>query len=271
MREVELKAVVPDYEETRRRVESSGAILLFAGRMTDRRFDTPDRALARRDHVLRVRTRQAGAELTADRTRAFEDSVGVVAERSLGLEARAESLRKLPPGPHPELLPALNDLLSGLAGMVTGLGDDNDGISGSLDWKGPTTYESGYKVREELSSRVSDPAALSQVLAKLGFVVTLEIDRQVREYRANAFEAAGGATIRFERYPRMDVLVEVEGEAQAIELAIASTGLPRDAFTADRLADFVARFEARTGQRSAVSERALRGDAAAPPYSPGDA
>ena len=52
----------------------------------------------------------------------------------------------------------------------------------------------------------------------------------------------------------MDPLVEVEGSPAAIERAIERTGIDRAAFTADSLADFVRRFEARTG------EPALLGD-----------
>ena len=69
-----------------------------------------------------------------------------------------------------------------------------------------------------------------------------------------------GATVRVERYPRMDALVEVEGTPEAIEAAIAVTGLAREGFTAGRLPDFVRRYEMRTGQRAAVSDRQRSGD-----------
>jgi adenylate cyclase class IV len=204
MREVELKAAVPDYGATLRRVEAAGAALTFVGRQEDRRYDTRDFALRGRDHVLRLRSR-----------------------RGDGAHAAAGAA--------------------------------------SVDWKGATAYDGGYKVREELSSGVGDPDALAAILHRLGFVVTLELDREVREY------ALGAATLRFERYPRMDVLLEVEGEPAAIERAIAATGLPREGFTAERLSAFVERYEARTGGRAALSERALRGDPAAVPYAPADA
>ena len=45
------------------------------------------------------------------------------------------------------------------------------------------------------------------------------IDRDVEIYRVD------GATVRLERYPRMDPLVEVEGEPDAIERAIGVTGI----------------------------------------------
>ena len=118
-----------------------------------------------------------------------------------------------------------------------------------LDWKGPTETEDVYKIREEVSTLVDDFEALTQVLARLGFVVLFEIERQIAQYEL------GGATIRFETYPRMDVLVEVEGEPESIEQAIEALGMARGQFTSDRLLKFVERFEQRTGVRAALSER----------------
>ncbi|HET7585795.1 MAG TPA: class IV adenylate cyclase [Gemmatimonadaceae bacterium] len=61
--EIELKAVVDAWDACRARLERSGAQLVFAGRLEDRRFDTPEGALAARDHVLRVRVyRDASGE-----------------------------------------------------------------------------------------------------------------------------------------------------------------------------------------------------------------
>ena len=189
MREVELKAVVPDATALLARLEAAGAQVVFDGRLEDCRWDAPDRALAGRDHVLRTRV-----------------------------------LR------------------------------DAQGVHASLDWKGPTAYEDGYKVREELSTPVGDPDVLMGMLERLGYVRTREIDRHITQV------ALAGATLRVERYPRMDVLLEVEGEPAAIEAAIAATGLPRDGFTVERLPDFVRRYEARTGARAALCDRELRGD-----------
>jgi adenylate cyclase class IV len=188
--EVELKSVVDDLELSRRRVEGAGGLLRFAGRLEDRRYDTAERALWLRDHVLRMRVRRS---------------------------------------PH-------------------------DGSArATMDWKGPTAQKDGYKVREELAVGVDDAEALANVLAKLGYGVIEAIDREVWEYELD------GATIRFERYPRMDALVEVEGVPAAIERAVAATGLPRAGFTAERLSDFVRRFEARTGARAALSDALLPG------------
>src|SRR5215212_8851449 len=55
MRETEVKGVVPDERAARRRLETDGASLVFEGSLADRRYDTADRALARRDEVLRLR------------------------------------------------------------------------------------------------------------------------------------------------------------------------------------------------------------------------
>jgi len=189
MREVELKSVVPDPAATIAALRAAGAVPQLDGRLSDARYDTPDRALLARDHVLRLRV--------------FHGT----------------------PAP-----------------------------SATLDWKGPTGIADGYKVREELSTATGDAAATAELLSRLGYVVIREIDRHISQFRCR------GATVRVERYPRMDALIEVEGEPAAIEAAIADTRLPREGFTTGRLQDFVVRFEARTGQRAALSDRELAGD-----------
>lgn len=129
-----------------------------------------------------------------------------------------------------------------------------DGDRTLLDWKGPADTKSGYKVREELSAEVADEKTLVAMLEKLGYVVVREIDRRIAQYEL------AGAVVRFEIYPRMDSLVEVEGDPDAIEHAIAALGMARGEFTSDALPAFVARFERRTGVRAAVSERELAGE-----------
>lgn len=123
-----------------------------------------------------------------------------------------------------------------------------------LDWKGPTRYEDGFKVRDELSTSAGNPEALSAMLERLGYVVTREIERTIAQYDV------AGAIVRFESYPRMDSLVEVEGTPESIEAAIVSLGMPRAAFTTERLPDFIARFEARTGTFAALCQRELSGE-----------
>jgi predicted adenylyl cyclase CyaB len=123
-----------------------------------------------------------------------------------------------------------------------------------LDWKGPSDTRSGYKTREEISSTVSDREALATMLEKVGLTVVKEIDRRIVQYETE------GAAVRFEFYPRMDTLVEVEGEPDAIERAIEALGMSRGEFTSDSLAAFVTRFERRTGVRAAVADSALLAD-----------
>ena len=188
MREVELKAAVASPVAAREALVAAGAEVTFAGRLEDRRYDTPDRALALRDHVLRLRVYRG------------------------------------------------------------------DTVQAHVDWKGPTGYADGYKVREEHSVPCGDPDAIASILERLGYVVTREIDREIEQY------TLGAATVRFERYPRMDVLVEVEGEPAAIERAIAALGIPRASFTTQRLPDFVKAFELRTGERAAICDREIDGD-----------
>ena len=123
-----------------------------------------------------------------------------------------------------------------------------------LDWKGPTRRENGYKLREELGSQIEDAESLVAILERLGYVVTIAIDREIAQYDLD------GAMVRFERYPRLDDLVEVEGTPEQIERAIGVLGLPRDGFTSDRLPDFARRFEERTGTRALLSDTATDTD-----------
>jgi predicted adenylyl cyclase CyaB len=123
-----------------------------------------------------------------------------------------------------------------------------------MDWKGPTEMQGGYKIREEITAPVEDLDSLERIFEKLGLALTSEIDREIAQYQF------GCATVRFETYPRMDVLVEVEGEPNAIEVAIEALGLQRGTFTNERLRDFVSKFEHRTGVRAAISDRELKDD-----------
>jgi adenylate cyclase class IV len=132
--------------------------------------------------------------------------------------------------------------------------EDGRSTRAELDWKGPTGHDGGYKVREELGVHVAEPEVLAEVLARLGYEVTVEIDREIAQYELE------GATVRFERYPRLDDLVEVEGSPEQIERAIAAIGLPREGFTSERLPDFVRRYEARTGERAALCQSELHGE-----------
>jgi predicted adenylyl cyclase CyaB len=139
---------------------------------------------------------------------------------------------------------------------------DGRSVRAELNWKGPTRYEDGYKVRDEIGAASPDGDALCQILERVGFVVTREIDREIVQYELQR------ATVRFERYPRMDDLVEVEGDPEDIERAIDVIGLPREAFTSERLFEFVRRWQERTGELAALCDRELAGDR---PYALDDA
>ncbi len=88
-----------------------------------------------------------------------------------------------------------------------------DGVEAILAWKGPTMRSpDGYKLREEIELPVSRASAdPGRLLAALGYQPVHAIERDVEVYRL------GGATARLETYPRMDVLLEVEGDPAAIE------------------------------------------------------
>jgi adenylate cyclase class IV len=114
------------------------------------------------------------------------------------------------------------------------------GVDFVLAWKGPTQRSpDGYKLREEVELSIgADPGHLLQAL---GYRPVYVIEREIEVWHL------GQATARLERYPRMDVLVEVEGEPAAIERVVAASGIPRDEFTAESLTEFVRRYEERTG------------------------
>jgi predicted adenylyl cyclase CyaB len=145
-----------------------------------------------------------------------------------------------------------NDFVLRLRSYVSPLG-----VTAHLDWKGPTAREDGFKIRSELTTGVSDPNELAAILSRLGFQIVSQIDRKIVQYEIRDAEADLRTVIRFEQYPRMDVLVEVEGRREGIERAISALGIPRATFSADRLTDFVRSYEARTGQKAAICDRDL--------------
>jgi adenylate cyclase class IV len=118
-----------------------------------------------------------------------------------------------------------------------------------LGWKGPTgTTPEGYKSRRELEFAVQgDGASPAELLEALDFQESLRIDRYVEYYEL------GDTSLRLEWYPRMDVLLEVEGSGAGIERALRVTGLPRSEFSADSLTAFATRFEVRTGLPALLS------------------
>jgi adenylate cyclase class IV len=118
---------------------------------------------------------------------------------------------------------------------------------GVLGWKGPVQRRGEYRLREEWESRVDDPKAVLVILRHMGYKISVRIDRAVEQYRL------GEGTLRLEWYPAMDVLLEVEGQPEAIERAVAATGLLREAFLPESLPYFTAAYEERTGRVARVS------------------
>jgi adenylate cyclase class IV len=129
-------------------------------------------------------------------------------------------------------------------------------VEAKVSWKGPATVTAhGYKQRPELEydvrSNDGEPGALFRAL---GYEEIHRIDRQVR------YLTLPGAIVRLEWYPRLDVLLEVEGTPAAIEAAVAATGIPRHHFTAESLADFAARYARLTGRPAILSVQELVGE-----------
>jgi adenylate cyclase class IV len=119
-----------------------------------------------------------------------------------------------------------------------------------LGWKGPVERSpEGYRRRAEIELPVGggERGAPHALLAALGYEVVHAIDREVEVYELE------GATLRIERYPRMDPLLEIEGSPAAIERAVEATGIPRAEFTADSLTEFVRRYELRSGHPAALT------------------
>lgn len=132
-------------------------------------------------------------------------------------------------------------------------------VEARVSWKGPTgRAPGGYKRREEIELAAEGAESPGALLKRLGYTVVHAIDRDVEYF------TVAGATLRLECYPRMDVLLEIEGAADAIERAIITTGIPRAAFTADALAEFAARYEARTGHAAVLAGEIASGTAERP-------
>jgi len=130
---------------------------------------------------------------------------------------------------------------------------DDGATRAVLGWKGAVTVVDGYKRRVEHEISTPDGAEAEALVGALGYREIHAIDRRV------SYWDLSGAVVRLEWYPRMDCLVEIEGQPDAIERAVTAVGMAREVFSAEALVSFVARFEARTGRRAAVSLAALDG------------
>lgn len=127
-----------------------------------------------------------------------------------------------------------------------------------LGWKGPTGVSpEGYKVRRELEFELKSARATPEALLEaLGYRQIQAVERYVEYFHL------GDTDVRLEWYPRMDVLIEVEGDEAGIESALAVIGLPRDAFTPEPLRLFAERYGTRTGRSAALAVAELSGDEA---------
>ena len=132
-------------------------------------------------------------------------------------------------------------------------------VTTELTWKGATRRSpDGYKERAEIElALVESGASAADFLQALGYEVVYTIDRWIETWRLE------DASVRLEWYPRMDVLVEVEGTPDAIEQAIVKSGMERDAFTAEPLPVFTERYR-RRGESPVLDLAGL--DGAAPSW-----
>ena len=61
--------------------------------------------------------------------------------------------------------------------------ENTKGVTAEFDSKGPTGYENSYKVRNELTTDVTNAVALARMLDDFGYVGTREIDRRIVQFR----------------------------------------------------------------------------------------
>jgi len=131
---------------------------------------------------------------------------------------------------------------------------DEDGAAGLAEvaWKGPTTVNpGGYKLREELEFNADDGATALRLFEMLGYREVEATDRYVEVFELDDTVA------RIEWFPRMDVLVEIEGTPEGIERVIALSGLPRESCLPEPLVAFSQRYAARTGRPAILAEALL--------------
>ncbi len=118
-----------------------------------------------------------------------------------------------------------------------------------IGWKGPvSTSPEGAKLRHELEYEIQSAGApLEAFPVALGYLPVNTIERYVEYYHLATAEA------RLEWYPRMDTLIEIEGDPEGIDSVIDATGIPRSAFTPEPLAVFAGRYATRTGAAAAMT------------------
>ena len=164
--------------------------------------------------------------------------------------------RLLAAGAHPGFAGRMTDVRYDRDGELTARGEvlrmrtyhDANAARTVIGWKGPVSVSAlGLKEREELEYAVESagfpPGAL---LEALRFAPVQIIERHVECY------SLGTTVARLEWYPRMDALIEIEGDLPGIERGIQVTGLPRETFSPEPLLAFTDRYAARTGRPAAL-------------------
>ena len=92
------------------------------------------------------------------------------------------------------------------------------GGQATLTWKGPKVADPQLKIRPELETAVADPAAMEGILRALGFEPVLEMAKTRAIYLRGELEACLDDT-------PYGSFLELEGEREAIALAMAQLGL----------------------------------------------
>ncbi len=178
--ELELKAVVPDPDAVRLRLNAAGAVAGFRGRLLDRRFDH-DRALLARDEVLRIRRWEA-TDGSAREELTWKGSTG----EHQGYKAREEIECQLAGGaPADQLLTAL-----GFAEVhridrhveLYRLGE----ASGRLEW---------YPVLDTLIEVEGTPEAIEQMIALTG-IARSSFSSEPLDHFLAAYQARTGRSAR---------------------------------------------------------------------------
>ena len=123
-------------------------------------------------------------------------------------------------------------------------------------WKGATRITpQGYKERREIEYAIrAEDARPEELFAVLGYGEISTIERYVEHYHLVE------SVVRLEWYPRMDVLVEVEGSDAGIEAGLRVIAIPREAYTAETLKAFVDRFTLRTARPAILVAADLAGE-----------
>ena len=180
-RELELKAVVPDPAALRRRLLAAGAAPLFAGPMTDRRYDRAAE-LTTRDEVLRLRTfgRAGGPAAVLGWKGPARTTPG-------GYKQREEiELPLAPGGGAPEAL---------LAALGYEVVHTMDRWVEMFGLNGTVLRLEGYPLMDDLLEVEGEPAAMERAIAASGIARAEFTADSLREF-VRRFEFRTGRTAR---------------------------------------------------------------------------